>query len=71
MPNSKIVSDFENCDNDLETVQVEVQTKKYDRIEAQLRLMYELAEGRRSGEEGEWISSKDVRNYFKARANTK
>lgn len=70
MPNSKIVSDFENYDNDLETVQVEVQTKKYDRIEAQLRLMYELAEGRRSGE-GEWISSKDVRNYFKARANTK
>ena len=48
MPNSKIVSDFEIYDNDLETVQVEVQTKKYDRIEAQLRLMYELAEGRKS-----------------------
>lgn len=47
MPNSKIVSDFENYDNDRETVQVEVQ-KKYDRIEAQLRLMYELAEGRKS-----------------------
>ena len=51
MPNSKIVSDFEIYDNDLETIQVEVQTKKYDRIEAQLRLMYELAEGRRSVEE--------------------
>ena len=48
IPNSKIVSDFENYDNDRETVQVEVQTKKYDRIEAQLRLMYELAEGRKS-----------------------
>lgn len=48
MTNSKIVSDFEIYDNDLETVQVEVQTKKYDRIEAQLRLMYELAEGRKS-----------------------
>lgn len=48
MPNSKIVSDFEIYDNDLETVQVEVQTKKYDRIVAQLRLMYELAEGRKS-----------------------
>lgn len=47
-PNGKIVSDFENYDNDRETVQVEVQTKKYDRIEAQLRLMYELAEGRKS-----------------------
>ena len=69
MPNSKIVSDFENCDNDLETVQVEVQTKKYDRIEAQLR--FELAEGRRSGEEEGWISSKDVRDYFRARTNTK
>ena len=71
MPNNKIVSDFEIYDNDLETVQVEVQTKKYDRIEAQLRLMYEFAEGRRSGEEGGWISSKDVRNYLKVRANTK
>lgn len=48
MPNIKIVSDFENYDNDRETVQVEAQTKKYDRIEAQLRLMYELAEGRKS-----------------------
>lgn len=28
MPNSKIVSDFEIYDNDRETVQVEVQTKK-------------------------------------------
>lgn len=69
MPNSKIVSNFENSNNDLETVQVEEQTKKYDRIEAQLR--FELAEERRSGEEGGWISSKDVRNHFKARTNTR
>ena len=48
MSNSKIVSGFKNYDNDLETVQVEVQIKKYDRIEAQLH--FELAEGRRSGE---------------------
>lgn len=46
MPNSKMVSNFEVYDNDLETVQVEEQTKKYDRIEAQLR--FELAEERRS-----------------------
>lgn len=38
-------------------------------IQAQLRLMCELAEGRRSGEEDEWISSDDVRNHFKTRAN--
>lgn len=69
MPNSKMVSDFEVYDNDLETVQVEEQTKKYDRIEAQLR--FELAEGRRSGEEEDWIPSKDVRNHFKAHVNTK
>ena len=36
-------------------------------IQAQLRLMCELAEGRRSGEEDGWISSDDVRNHFKAR----
>lgn len=69
MPNSKIVSNFENFNNDLETVQVEKQSKKYDRIEVQLR--FELAEGRRSGEEEGWISSKDVRNHFKARVNTR
>ena len=69
MPNSKVVSNFEVYDNDLEMVQVEEQTKKYDRIEAQLR--FELAEGKRSGEEWDRISSKDVRNHFKARANTK
>ena len=38
-------------------------------IQAQLRLMCELAEGRRSGEEDGWISSDDVRNHFKARAH--
>lgn len=38
-------------------------------IQAQLCLMCELAEGRRSGEEDGWISSDDVRNHFKTRAN--
>ena len=33
--------------------------EKYDRMQAQLRLMCELAEGRRSGEEEGWISSED------------
>lgn len=45
--------------------------EKYDRMEAQLRLMCELAEGRRSGEEEGWITSEDVRNHFRARANAK
>ena len=45
--------------------------EKYDRMQAQLRLMCELTEGRRSGEEEGWISSEDVRNPFRARANAK
>ena len=45
--------------------------EKYDRMQAQLRLMWELAEGRKSGEEEGWIFSEDVRNHFRARANAK
>ena len=45
--------------------------EKYDRMQAQLRLMCELAEGRRSGEEEGWISSEDVRSHFRVRANAK
>lgn len=40
---------------------------KYDIMKAQLRLMCELTEGRRSGEEEGWISSADVRKHFEAR----
>lgn len=43
--------------------------EKYDQIRAQLRLMCELAEGRKSGEEEGWVSSEDVRKHFRARAN--
>ena len=45
--------------------------EKYDRMQAQLRLMCELTEGRRSGEEEGWISSEDARNHFRARENAK
>ena len=44
-------------------------TEKYDQIRAQFRLMCELAEGIKSGEEEGWISSEDVRNHFRDRAN--
>ena len=43
--------------------------EKYDQIRAQLFLMCELAEGRKFGEEEGWVSSEDVRNHFRARAN--
>lgn len=42
----------------------------YDKIQAQIRLMSALNDGRRSGEEG-WISSEAVRKHFRIRANTK
>ena len=45
--------------------------EKYDWMQAQLRLMCELTEGRRSGEEEGWISSEDVRSHFRVRANAK
>ena len=45
--------------------------RKYDKMEAQLKLMCELNAGRKSGEENGWISADDVRNHFKERANEK
>lgn len=55
----------------IKNVAKENKAEKYDRMQAQLRLMCELAEGRRSGEEEGWISSEDVRNHFRTRANAK
>ena len=46
-----------------------VKAEKYNRMQAQLRRMCELSEGRRSGEEEGWISSEDVRSHFRDRAN--
>lgn len=40
-------------------------------MRAQLYLMCELAEGRKSGEVDDWISSEDVRKHFRIRANGK
>ena len=45
--------------------------EKYNRMQAQLRMMCELTNGRKIGEEEGWISSEDVRNHFKARSNAK
>ncbi len=45
--------------------------EKYEKMKAQLRLMCELDEGRRSGEEKAWISAEDVRKHFEDRANEK
>ena len=44
---------------------------KYERMKAQLRLMCELADGRRSGEEEGWVSAEDVRRHFMERTNAR
>ena len=45
----------------------EKQEKEYktDKKLAQLKLLSELNDGRKSGEKEEWISAEDVRNHFK------
>ena len=45
--------------------------EKSDRMQAQYRLMCELADGRKSGEVDGWISAEEVRNHFRIRANEK
>ena len=86
MPNIKPISDLRNYATVLETVQVGkplyltkngrgcytvMNIDEQEEQREKLRLMCELAEGRRSGEEEGWISSEDVRNHFRARANAK
>lgn len=41
----------------------------YEKTQATLRLMNELAKGRRSGEQEGWLSPDDMRAHFRARAN--
>mgnify|MGYP006974715907 FL=1 len=40
---------------------------EFEKTKAMLRLMCELNEGRRSGEEEGYISSEDVRAYFRGK----
>lgn len=41
----------------------------YEKMRATLRLMGELAKGKKSGEEKGWLTSSDVRTHFRAKAN--
>lgn len=41
--------------------------EEFERTKAMLRLMCELNEGRRSGEEEGWVSENDVRAHFHAK----
>ncbi len=84
LPNIKPVSDLRNYTEVLHDVAVGapvfltkngrgryaiVDMQDYERTQAILRLMNELAKGRKSGEEEGWLSPDDMREHFRARAN--
>ena len=52
--------------HDRYTIQDIADDEEFEKTKAMLRLMCELNEGRRSGEEEGWISEEDVRAHFRA-----
>lgn len=83
MPNIKPISDLRNYTEVLHDVAVGtpvfltkngrgryaiVDIHDYEKIQATLRLMNELAKGRKSGETEGWLSPEEVREHFRARA---
>ena len=46
-----------------------VDMQDYERTQATIRLMNELAKGRHSGETEGWLTPDDMRTHFRARAN--
>lgn len=84
MPNIKPISDLRNYTEVLNDVAVGapvfltkngrgkyaiLDMQDYENTQATLRLMNELAKGRRSGEQEGWLSSDDMRAHFRARAD--
>ena len=47
------------------TIRDIAEDEEFEKIRAMLRLMCELNEGRRSGEEEGYVSAEDVREYFR------
>jgi len=43
--------------------------RDYERTQATIRLMNELAKGRKSGEQEGWLTAEDMRAHFRVRAN--
>lgn len=43
----------------------------YEKTQATIRLLNELAQGRKSGEQEGWLTSEDMRAHFRARADEK
>ena len=86
MPNIKPISDLRNYTEVLRDVEegapvfltkngrgryAIVDMHDYEKAQATIRLMNEIAKGRRSGETEGYISAEDMRAYFCARANEK
>lgn len=84
MPNIKPISDLRNYNEVLRDVAVGapvfltkngrgryaiVDMHDYEKTQATLKLMNELAKGRRSGETEGWLSVEEVRAHFRARAD--
>ncbi|MCI9514777.1 MAG: type II toxin-antitoxin system Phd/YefM family antitoxin [Oscillospiraceae bacterium] len=84
MPNIKPISDLRNYSEVLHDVAVGapvfltkngrgryaiMDIQDYERTQATLRLMDELAKGRRSGELEGWLTAEDMRRHFEEKAN--
>ncbi|WP_300764466.1 type II toxin-antitoxin system prevent-host-death family antitoxin [uncultured Oscillibacter sp.] len=84
MPNIKPISDLRNYSEVLHDVAAGapvfltkngrgkyaiVDIQDYEKSQATLRLMNELTKGRRSGEIEGWLSSEEMREFFREKAN--
>lgn len=84
MPNIKPISDLRNYTEVLHDVAADapvfltkngrgryviMDIQDYEKTQATLRLMHELAKGRRSGETEGWLSPEDMRAHFRAKAD--
>lgn len=84
MPNIKPISDLRNYSEVLHDVDVGapvfltkngrgkyaiVDMREYEKIQATIKLVGELAKGRRSGETEGWLSVNDMRAYFRGRVD--
>ncbi|NLN86820.1 MAG: type II toxin-antitoxin system prevent-host-death family antitoxin [Syntrophomonadaceae bacterium] len=84
MPNIKPVSDLRNYNEVLRDVAVGapvfltkngrgryalIDITEYEKTQATIKLMGELAKGRKSGEEKGWVSHEAVRAYFQEKTN--
>ncbi|MCD8321671.1 MAG: type II toxin-antitoxin system prevent-host-death family antitoxin [Oscillospiraceae bacterium] len=84
MPNIRPISDLRNYTEVLREVAEDapvfltkngrgryaiVDIDDYEKTRATIRLMNELAKGRRSGETEGWLTPEEVREHFRKRAN--